>query len=294
MGSRVAVAPQVVAFAVLALLVVACSAPSSSALPPPPPPLPSSLPPPPAGPVPILFVHGHGGTSGMFESMGEHLKTAGYPPEHLLAVDLVPSDGANAEAAEQTIAPAVEELVRRTGGGPADKVDIIAHSMGALSSRWYATRLRPDRIRTLLTVAGANHGTNALCGSDPGSRELCPAFASGRNPVQVGLNGTPGSPVDETPFGRSADTAGVRAVPPDERRAIRYVAVLVPDDQWILPAASGELAGADPVIVLPAGVAVKQTKPGILLFGEPIDHDAILANAQFFVLLDAILADGER
>jgi pimeloyl-ACP methyl ester carboxylesterase len=249
----------------------------------------------PAGAVPILFVHGHGAHPDVFEDMIGHFEDRGYPPEMLLAVDLT-ENGPNAESAERVIAPAVEELVVRTGGGPTGRIDIVAHSMGALSSRWYTARVRPDRVRTLLTVGGANHGTDVLCGDPyPGGRELCPAFARGDNPVQVGLNGVPGVPVDETPFGRAADPAGVPAVPPEAGTTIRYVAVLVPGDEWIVPLASSELAGADPVHALPAAVAVEQFRPGNLLFGEPTDHDAILADDRFFVLLDAVLsAPGDR
>lgn len=264
----------------VAFTLVSCAAP--------PPPLP-------AGAVPILFVHGHGGDAGVFDDMVEHLERAGYPPAYLMPVDLLPADGANEDAARETIAPAVEELVARTGGGPDTRVDIVAHSMGAVSSRWYASRLRPERVRTLLAVAGANHGTDVLCGlADPGGRELCPAFATGPNTVQVALNGTPAAPVDETPFGRSADPPGVLGIPADGRRTIRWVAVLIPGDEWIVPVTSSELAGADPVAQLPAGVAVEQVRPGNLVFAEPTGHDVILGDQRFFEVLDAVLAGSSR
>jgi pimeloyl-ACP methyl ester carboxylesterase len=242
--------------------------------------------------VPVLFVHGHGISSVVFDEMVDHLEGRGYPASYLMAIDLVPPDGPNAEAAERGIAPAVEQLVRRTGGGDQSKIDIVAHSMGALSSRWYAAKVRPDRVRALLTIGGANHGTDALCGwDDPGSHELCPAFADDpAHVVQVELNGRDGAPVDETPFGRAPDAPGVQAVPADGERAIRYTTVSIPDDQWILPLASSRLDGADELTALPAGIAVEQPSAGNLVFGEPTDHDAILQNDRFFVLLDAILA----
>lgn len=247
----------------------------------------------PAGAVPILFVHGHGGSSAQFADMIDHFERRGFPADHLMAVDLMPNDGANVPAAEQTLATAVEELVARTGGGPAGRVDVVAHSMGAVSSRWYATRVRPERVRSLITVGGANHGTDVLCGyQDSGGREMCPAFATAGNAVQVGLNGTPMARADESPYGVAGDDPAVRSVPADGRRTIRYVAVLIPGDEWISPLASSELDGADAVAQLPPGVAVEQVRPGNLAFGEPTGHDEILTDERFFVLLDAVLDQG--
>jgi pimeloyl-ACP methyl ester carboxylesterase len=239
--------------------------------------------------VPVLFVHGHGTSSAVFADMADHFEDRGYPVDHLFAVDLVPPEGSNVVAAEQAISGAVEQLLARSHGA-SGKVDIIAHSMGAVSSRWYATHVRPDRVRTLVTVGGANHGTDALCGyPDPGAADLCPAFAGVGNTVQVQLNGTLDVPSDETPFGWGADRQGVPSRPPQPGKQIRYVAVLVPGDRWIQPNSSAELDGADPVQSLPEDVAVSQPRPGNLVFGEPTDHDLILQDERFFAVLDAVL-----
>lgn len=249
---------------------------------------PPSIPP---GAVPTLFVHGYGEDPSVFDDMLAHLRERGYPVSYLRTVPLDPPDGGNVDAATREIAPAVEDLVSATGGGPTSKVDIVAHSMGALSSRWYAAKLRPERVRTLLSVVGANHGTDALCGeTSPGAVELCPAFADDPpHTVQVGLNGRRGAPADETPYGLGPDRSGVRAVPADDTRAIRYIAVSLPEDDWIRPVASSALAGASPVPALPPGVAVTEASPGNLVFGEPTDHDRILHDEKFFVVLDALL-----
>lgn len=261
---------------------------------------PVAAPPVPAGAVPILFVHGHGADPSVFDDMIEHLEARGYPADHLLAVELAPNDGANVPAAERELAPAVEELVARTGGGADGRVDIVAHSMGALSSRWYATRVRPDRVRSLITVGGANHGSDDLCGyADPGGQELCPAFAAGApgggpagGDVQIMLNGTPVAPVDETPFGRGTDRPQIRSVPPDGAREIRYLAITIPGDEWITPLASSELDGADDAGPLPAGVGAEQFRPGNVRLARPVGHDAVLQDRQFFPLLDALLDGG--
>jgi triacylglycerol lipase len=51
----------------------------------------------------------------------------------------------------------VDELLAATG---ADKVNVIAHSMGALSARW-CVRFGDcaDKVAQVVTLAGANHGT---------------------------------------------------------------------------------------------------------------------------------------
>ncbi len=243
----------------------------------------------PAGAVPVLLVHGHGTSSLVFDDMIDHLRGRGYAPGHLLAVDLVPPDGSNVAAAEQMIAPAAERLARLSPDGT---IDIVAHSMGALSSRWYATRIRPDRVRTLITVGGANHGTDALCGEPgAGAAESCPAFATAGSPVQLPLNGATGASGDETPYGRGADRPAAASIRPQPGREIRYVAVLVPGDRWIQPQHSAELDGADRVPT-PPGVAVTQPLAGNLLFAEPTDHDVILQDTRFFAVVDAVLDAG--
>ena len=122
--------------------------------------------------TPVLFVHGHGLSSADWRPLIEHLAVSGYPREYLHAVDIVPNTMANARAATSVIAPEAEALLaraeaaaRRAGysGKVSRRLDIVSHSMGVVSSRWYAAKLRPDLVRTWIGLAGANHGTQALC-----------------------------------------------------------------------------------------------------------------------------------
>jgi len=58
----------------------------------------------------------------------------------------------------EEVAAEVQALLERTG---ASSVDIITHSMGSLSSRYYAKFLNGDEnIDAWVSLAGANHGTN--------------------------------------------------------------------------------------------------------------------------------------
>src|SRR6266850_7587993 len=174
--------------------------------------------------TPVLFVHGLGMSSAVWRSMIVHLATT-YPRDYLYGVDIVPSTMTNARAAVSVIAPAADSLLARAKsaaqragyrGELPRRLDVVSHSMGAVSSRWYAAKLRPDLVRTWIGLAGANHGTQALCSfRDEASREMCPAFATNAraHPLQVALNGTEAARVDETPYGLGLDRPGVARIP---------------------------------------------------------------------------------
>src|SRR5207253_2331906 len=114
--------------------------------------------------TPVLFVHGHGLSSADWRPLIEHLAVTGYPREYLHAVDIVPNTMANARAATSVIAPEAEALLaraeaaaRRAGysGKVSRRLDIVSHSMGVVSSRWYAAKLRPDLARAWIGLDGA-------------------------------------------------------------------------------------------------------------------------------------------
>src|SRR5438045_5447147 len=119
---------------------------------------------------------------------------------------------AHVQAATSVIAPAAaahlakaNAAAQRDGyrGERSQRLDIVSHSMGALSGRWYAAKLHPERVRTWIAIAGANHGTNTVCRfTDEASREMCPAFAtdSQTHALQVAPNGTDGLADDEAPY----------------------------------------------------------------------------------------------
>jgi pimeloyl-ACP methyl ester carboxylesterase len=248
--------------------------------------------------TPVLFVHGHGLTSETWSHMRVDLAQRGYPGEYLEAVDIVPNTMANARAAETVIAPGVERLLARAqtaarrAGAPADdptRVDLVAHSMGAVGARWYAAKLRPDRVRTWIAIAGANHGTEALCPyRDDAAREMCPAFAS--RGIQAALNGTADSPLDETPFGLGTDRPGTLRIPPDGTRTISYITVRIDPDPWITPARSALLDGAGGLdLALPRDLPVIETSPGNYLFRRQVSHDPLPEHAELIRFVALVL-----
>jgi hypothetical protein len=226
----------------------------------------------------------------------------GYPSEYLRAVDIVPNNMANDRAARLFIAPAVDSLLRgaleaaRRGsyaGAEPSKVDIVAHSMGAVSSRWYAVRIAPERVRTWISIAGSNHGTDALCPyPTPGSDDMCPAFATevAQSAIQIVLNGVPGGGVDETPYGVGPDPAGVDRVPPDTARRILYFTIRIDPDGWIRPARSAVLSGAGGVAVSLPSPHFRETTSGNFLFIGSAGHDPLPGTSEVIELVAQLLS----
>lgn len=240
--------------------------------------------------TPVLFIHGSGLSAASWDSMHAAFRQAGYPAALLHAVSLLPDDGDNIVAAARFVEPAVADLLAAQAALnamvecaeiPAGKVDIVAHSMGAVSGRWFASTLAPEQVRRLLTIAGANHGSNALCGlQGRGNQQLCPAFAdasTATDSVQTRLNGSPQQPLDETPYGIGRDSAGRSHIPPDQARQILYATLRLEPDEWIVPASSALLDGAGgPGLPTLPKLPVTETSPGNYLFRDSSSHDELV------------------
>lgn len=252
--------------------------------------------------TPVIFVHGSGLNAKTWEPMLQHLVDVGYPPEYLKALNLIPNDGSNSRAAKEFIAPAIESVLqeaqtvaRKAGynGKLPQRIDFVTHSMGAVSSRWYATQMHPERVRTWIAIAGANYGGDTICPyPSPGNSELCPAFATSatKNPLQVTLNGTPNQPIDPTPYGLGKDAANVPRVPPDQTRNILYLTIRIDPDQWIKPIQSAIIGGAGGLpIKVPQGVPARDTSPGNYLFTGQTEHDLLPQHPDVFRLVETML-----
>lgn len=107
-------------------------------------------------PDPILFVHGYNSDASVWDTMVSRFMEDGWTDEQLHAWSYNYNQS-NADTAEE-VAAEVEALMDRTG---ADSVDVITHSMGGLSSRYYAKFLNGDEsIDAWVSLAGPNHGTD--------------------------------------------------------------------------------------------------------------------------------------
>jgi len=150
---------------------------------------------------PILFVHGYGGNGGNFCTMIDRFRADGWTDRELYAYNysFVASYATDAEE----IRGQVEQIIAATG---ASKVDIIAHSAGSISSRYYIKNLGGDtKVDAWVSLGGPNHGTDTALNCSftpcleiqPGSAFLATLNAGDETPGSPRY-GTWWSPCDET------------------------------------------------------------------------------------------------
>ncbi len=161
---------------------------------------------------PVVFVHGRNADPGVWNTMRADFARNGYPEDRLFAWSYDTSKSTN-EVLSGQLQSYVHTVLERTG---AEKVDLVAHSLGSLPTRWYVKfGDGRDRVAHWASLAGPNHGTDLawLCAAwDQGCRDMSPGSY-----VVTHLNSgtaTPGpvkyatwwSPCDEqiTPHGSTA------------------------------------------------------------------------------------------
>jgi len=112
-------------------------------------------------PQPILFVHGVNGSSANYEVMIQRFLDDGWPADYLHAFDAEdPKWGCNVDNAA-AIAELVEQIKEQTGS---PRVDLVAHSMGTMSSRYYVKFLNGhESVSTYVTMGGMHHGLSSPC-----------------------------------------------------------------------------------------------------------------------------------
>ncbi len=104
---------------------------------------------------PILFVHGYTSNASAWDTMKARFQADGWHSNYLFAYTFS-SSKSNALIA-QDVATRVNEIKTATG---AAKVDIITHSMGGLSSRYYLKNLGgAANVDDWVSLGGPNHGT---------------------------------------------------------------------------------------------------------------------------------------
>jgi hypothetical protein len=176
---------------------------------------------------PVLFIHGcpppgvtHEQVSHFWDPMMGLFASRGYPSDYLnrFVFSGAPC-GSNIDFAAE-ISDLVDQ-VRATTGAP--RVDVVAHSMGALATRLYIAQGGNRYIRDFAMVAGANHGGEGAAPGEflqslfgypayEGMKEMYPPYAcegqssGGSADIQFTVNGclTPTGrtvTVDETPNG---------------------------------------------------------------------------------------------
>jgi triacylglycerol lipase len=106
---------------------------------------------------PILFVHGYVESASLWNTMIANFEKNGYAKSELMAYSYN-TGTSNKTLAETEVKSHVETLLKNNPS--ATKVDIIAHSMGSLNSRWYIKFLGGEaKVDDWVSLGGPNHGT---------------------------------------------------------------------------------------------------------------------------------------
>ena len=150
---------------------------------------------------PIVFVHGWNSSGSTWNTMASRFAANGYTAAQLDKWSYTTSQS-NATTAAQLR----DEVNRVRAATGAAKVDIVSHSMGGLSSRYYLKNLGGQSyVDEWVSIAGPNHGTNlaSLCWQTScqemraGSTFLANLNAGDETPGTTVRYGTWWSPCDE-------------------------------------------------------------------------------------------------
>ena len=105
---------------------------------------------------PILFVHGWNSSGVIWTTMIGRFQADGWAPEELYSWSYNTAQSNSVTA--QLLSAKVDSILAVTG---ASKVNIISHSMGALSARYYIKNLTGgSKVDAFVSLGGPNHGTN--------------------------------------------------------------------------------------------------------------------------------------
>ncbi|MDS1272422.1 alpha/beta hydrolase [Lipingzhangella sp. LS1_29] len=107
-------------------------------------------------PDPVVFVHGFLGKGDQWSAMIEEFEDRGHPEERLHTFEY-DSLRSNMTIASQ-LSNFVDDILADTD---ASQVDMVTHSMGGLSSRWYLKELDgADNVGDWVSLGGPNNGTS--------------------------------------------------------------------------------------------------------------------------------------
>ena len=138
----------------------------------------------------MVLVHGVNGSSANYKVLVQRLTQDGWPKDYLHAVDYAdPKWGCNIDNAK-TLLARVKSVLASTGQ---PRVDLVAHSMGTLSSRYFMKNMGGHLfVNTYVTLGGMHHGLTSPCMSPLDVcvwKELCST-----GPFMTQLNKAPATP----------------------------------------------------------------------------------------------------
>lgn len=105
---------------------------------------------------PVIFVHGLSSSSSSWDEWIVDFKADGYTDSELYAWSY--SWGQSNVTTAQQLATKVQSVLAATG---ASKVDLVTHSMGPMSGRYYLKNLGGTAyVDDFVSIGGTNHGTS--------------------------------------------------------------------------------------------------------------------------------------
>ena len=126
------------------------------------------------GDVPVLLIPGWLDTARDMAAMRIHLLGAGWPGTHVATITFSDPAGSNRDHAEE-IDAAVADLIERTGVA---EIDVVAHSMGGLATRWYLRAYSEAPVRRVVFIGSPHRGTlSAHLAWGEGRVEMMPGSA---------------------------------------------------------------------------------------------------------------------
>lgn len=124
--------------------------------------------------VPVLLVPGWFDTERDLAALRIRLVSAGWATDHVATVTFRDPTGSNRDHAQE-VASAASALLEATGH---EELDIVAHSMGGLATRWFMLQPGSPHVRRVVFVASPHRGTySAYVAWGEGSREMKPGSA---------------------------------------------------------------------------------------------------------------------
>lgn len=188
---------------------------------------------------PVLLVHGFNGSGSNWTALVRALERAGWRADEIDAMSYDSSKSNKAIA--QQVADEVATLRARTG---ASRVDLVSHSMGAISTRWFLEHLGGTAsVDAWASLGGVNEGT---------------VWAYGCYLLTPCKEMTPSSTVlDE--LARHGSTSG----------PTRYATWWSPCDEAVVPPTNAKLPGARNTETACLGHSALKSDPTVL--GQLID-----------------------
>jgi triacylglycerol lipase len=124
--------------------------------------------------IPVLLIPGWSDDESRLVALSARLASAGWPSERVQTLSFEDPVGSNRDHARE-IAEATLALKARTG---AERIDIVAHSMGGLATRYYLLNGGDAHVRRVVFLATPHRGTvSAHFAWGEGAREMEPGSA---------------------------------------------------------------------------------------------------------------------